>query len=236
VGHPIGAFYGYNIVGFWNDAAEITKANSTAAGGTYQTAAGVGRFRYQDVNNDGVITDADRTFLGNPNPKYTYGLNLALTYKAFDFSIFLYGSQGGKIWNNVLYWTDFYPSFAGAKSKTALYNSWTPTNQNAKAPIQENTGTFSTNNTPNSYYVENGSYLRAKNVSIGYTLPKEALGRYGMESLRIYVQAANLFTITKYSGLDPEINGNNNSVVELGVDEGAYPSQKQFLVGLNVKF
>ncbi|MDQ3291745.1 MAG: SusC/RagA family TonB-linked outer membrane protein, partial [Bacteroidota bacterium] len=236
VGHPIGSFYGYKIVGFWNDASEITKANAGAQGGVYQTAAGVGRFRYADVNGDGRITDADRTFLGNPNPKFTYGVNLGLNYKAFDFSMFLYGSQGNQIWNNVLYWTDFYPSFAGAKSKTALYNSWTPTNQNAKAPIQENAGTFSTNNTPNSYYIENGSFLRAKNVMLGYTLPKSGLGRLGMESLRVYVQAANLFTITKYSGLDPEINGSNNSVTEFGIDEGSYPSQRQYIIGLNVRF
>ena len=95
------------------------------------------------------------------------GFNLELSYKNFDLSMFLYGSVGNKIWNNVRYWTDFYPSFAGAKSKTALYDSWTPTNHNAKAPIQENAGTFSTNNTPNSYYIENGSYLRAKNVMLG---------------------------------------------------------------------
>ncbi|WP_018615162.1 SusC/RagA family TonB-linked outer membrane protein [Segetibacter koreensis] len=240
VGHPIGAFYGYKIIGFWNDEAEIAAADqaaqkSTGNGGTtYQTAEGVGRFRYADVNGDGIITAADRTFIGNPNPKFTYGLNIALDYKNLDFSMFLYGSQGADIWNNVRYWTDFYPSFAGAKSKTALYNSWTPTNHNAKAPIQENAGTFSTNGTASSYYIENGSYLRAKNVTLGYTFPKSLLGRYGFSSFRVYVQAANLFTITKYSGLDPEING--NGVTEFGIDEGSYPSQRQYLLGVNLKF
>jgi TonB-linked SusC/RagA family outer membrane protein len=240
VGHPIGAFYGYKIAGFWNDAAEIAAADQLAVkatnnpAATYQTAEGVGRFRYEDVNGDGQITADDRTFIGNPNPKFTYGLNIALDYKNVDFSMFLYGSQGADIWNNVRYWTDFYPSFAGAKSKTALYDSWTPTNHNAKAPIQENAGTFSTNNTPNSYYIENGSYLRAKNVTLGYTFPSSLLGRYGFSTFRIYVQAANLFTITKYTGLDPEING--NGVTEFGIDEGSYPSQKQYLVGVSLKF
>ena len=236
VGHSIGAFYGYQIAGFYNDEAEIAKLNATAPSGTYQTDAGVGRFRYEDVTGDGQVNADDRTFIGNPNPKYTYGLNIALTYKAFDFSIFFYGSQGNDIWNNVKYWTDFYASFAGAKSKTALYDSWTPTNHNAKAPIQENVGYASTTGAPNSYYIENGSYLRARNAMLGYTIPNKALGKYGFQSLRVYVQAANLFTITKYSGLDPEINGNNNAVTEFGIDEGSYPSTRQFLVGLNVRF
>ena len=242
VGSSIGSFYGYKIVGFWNDVAEIAAADQQAQKATgnatavYQTLAGLGRFRYADINGDGRVTADDRTIIGNPNPKFTYGFNIVLSYKSFDFNMFLYGSQGNDIWNNVLYWTDFYPSFAGAKSKTALYNSWTPTNHNAKVAIQENAGTFSTNGTPNSYYVENGSYLRAKNAQLGYTLPGSVLGRYGFTSARIYVQGANLFTITKYSGMDPEINGNNNLVTEFGIDEGVYPNSRQFLLGVNIKF
>ena len=240
VGHPIGSFYGYQVVGFWNDAAEIADADAAAQKATgsstakYQTAEGIGRFRFKDVNGDGQITDADRTFVGNPNPKFTYGLNLGLTYKSFDFSMFLYGSQGNDIWNNVRYWTDFYPSFAGAKSQTALYDSWTPDNHNAKAPIQEIKGYASTNSSPSSYFVENGSYLRAKNAMLGYTFSKSILQRVGIESFRIYVQAANLFTITKYSGIDPEISG--NGVTEFGVDEGVYPNERQYLIGVNVRF
>jgi TonB-linked SusC/RagA family outer membrane protein len=244
-GSSIGSFYGYKIAGFWNDAAEIAAADKMAqskkvASAVYQTAASVGRFRYADTNGDSVITAADRTIIGDPNPKFTYGFNLSLEYRNFDFSMFLYGSVGNDIWNNVKYWTDFYPSFAGAKSKTALYDSWTPTNHNAKAPIQENAGTFSTNNTPNSYYIEKGSYLRAKNMMLGYTLPKNILSRVGAESLRIYVQTANLFTVTKYSGLDPEITGSGSggagSVTEFGIDEGAYPNERQFLLGVNIRF
>ena len=241
VGHPVGAFYGYKIIGFWNDDAAIAAADAQAQQATgdpdavYQTEAGVGRFRYADVNKDGQIDDNDRTFIGNPNPKYTYGINLGLTYKQFDFSIFLYGSQGNDIWNQVKWWTDFYPSFSGAKSKTALYDSWTSTHQNAKAPILETEGKASTNNSPNSYYIENGSYLRAKNVVLGYTVAPSVLQKAGIQSCRVYIQAANLFTITKYSGLDPEING-SRGVTEFGIDEGSYPNTRQFLVGLNVKF
>ncbi len=240
VGHPVGSFYGYKITGFWNNANDLTNADATAQHATgdpsaiYQTDEGVGRFRYADVNGDGQITEADRTFLGNPNPKFNYGINLGAAYKNFDLSIFFYGVKGNQIWNQVRWWTDFYPSFAGAKSHTALYDSWTPTHMNAKAPIQENVGYASTNANPNSYYVESGSYLRAKNILLGYSLPETLLKRVSVQSLRFYVQVTNLFTITKYSGMDPEING--NGVTEFGIDEGAYPNSRQYLVGVSLKF
>lgn len=239
VGHAISSFYGYKIVGFWNSQAEINAANASAPSGTYQTDAAVGRFRYADIDGDGQITSADRTFLGNPNPKFSYGLNIGLTYKNFDFSVFFYGVQGNQLWNQVKWWTDFYASFQGAKSNTALYDSWTPTNHNAVAPIQENAGSFSTNEVPNSYYVEPGSYLRAKNIVLGYSLPSNVLNRIGVEKLRIYIQAANLFTITKYSGIDPEIGNTANSnsgTTDFGIDEGAYASPRTFLVGVNLGF
>ena len=256
VGHSIGQFFGYKTAGFWNSQEEINAANAQAQASTgnaaavYQSDVAVGRFRYADTNGDGQITDADRTYLGNPNPKFSYGLNLGATYKKFDFSIFFYGTQGNDIWNNVRWWTDFNANFQGAKSQTALYDSWTPENHNAKAPIQETVGSFSSANVPNSYFVENGSYLRAKNAQLGYTLPATTLKKLGIERLRVYVQAANLFTITKYSGLDPEIgttaNTNNSSggslnqsfsnTTSFGIDEGVYPNQRQFLFGLNVTF
>ncbi|UHG91079.1 TonB-dependent receptor [Spirosoma oryzicola] len=256
VGHSIGQFFGYKTAGFWNSQEEINQANAQAqqatgnASAVYQNDVAVGRFRYADTNGDGQITEADRTYLGNPNPKFSYGLNLGATYKKFDFSIFFYGTQGNDIWNNVRWWTDFNANFQGAKSQTALYDSWTPDNHNAKAPIQETVGSFSSANVPNSYFVENGSYLRAKNAQIGYTLPASTLKKLGIERLRVYVQSANLFTITKYSGLDPEIgttaNTNNSSggslnqsfsnTTSFGIDEGVYPNQRQFLFGLNVTF
>lgn len=237
VGQSIGQFFGYQIEGFWNSQAEIDAANAKAPGGTFQNDVKVGRFRYADVNGDGLITAADRTFLGNPNPKFSYGINLGAKYKAFDFSIFLYGVQGNDIWNQVKWWTDFYPSFQGAKSLTALHDSWTPSNLNATAPIQENTGSFSTNNVPNSYYIEDGSYLRAKNAQIGYRIPSSALSKLRIESARIYVQGANLFTFTKYSGPDPEVGQSRvDGSTAFGLDEGTYPNTKQFLIGLNLSF
>ncbi|WAC13026.1 TonB-dependent receptor [Dyadobacter pollutisoli] len=256
VGHSIGQFFGYKTDGFWDSQEEINTANAQARQATgnstanYQADVAVGRFRYADTNGDGVITPEDRTYLGNPNPKFSYGINLGANYKGFDASIFLYGSQGNDIWNNVKWWTDFNSNFQGAKSHTALYDSWTPDNPNASAPIQETVGSFSTSNVPNSYFVEKGSYLRAKNAQIGYTFPSGMLKKIKIEKLRLYVQAANLFTITKYSGLDPEIgttsNTNNTSggssnqsfatTTSFGIDEGVYPNQRQFLLGLNLTF
>jgi hypothetical protein len=239
VGHPIGSFYGYKIVGFWDDQTEIQKADAEAQKTTQSTTAifqpdeGVGRFRYADVNGDGHITTDDRTFLGNPNPKFSSGLNLGLTYKGFDFSVFLYGVYGNQVWNQLKWWTDFYSSFNTAKSQTALYDSWRPDHQNAKVAIQENNGFASTNGSPNSYYVEDGSYIRAKNIQLGYTLPSGLLKSINVQKLRVYFQATNLFTITKYSGLDPEISG---SVTDFGVDEGGYPYQHGYLVGINLNF
>lgn len=243
VGHSIGQFYGYQIEGFWNTQQEIDKANESAISKTnnpntvYQNEVKVGRFRYQDINGDGLITSDDRTYLGNPSPKFSYGLNIGATYKSFDFGIFFYGVSGNKIWNNLKWWHDFYTNFQGAKSNTALYDSWTPTNMNASAPIQENTGSFSTTNVPNSYYVENGSYMRAKNAQLGYTLPKDILSKFKIEKARVYIQTANLFTITKYSGPDPEVGQSQvGGSTAFGLDEGVYPNTRQFLIGLNLSF
>ncbi|MBY5957575.1 TonB-dependent receptor [Membranicola marinus] len=239
VGSSISAFYGYNIIGFWDTEAEIEAANQKAQQVTgnenteYQTAIGLGRFKYEDTNGDGIITPDDRQILGNPNPDFSYGLNVGLNYKDFDLSVFFYGVQGNTIFNYVRWWTDFYPSFVGAKSYTALNKSWTPDNKNAVVAIQEDNGNFSTNGVPNSYYLEDGSYFRAKNIILGYTLPVNITRKFSSTNLRIYLQATNLFTATKYSGIDPEISGSDTS---FGIDAGAYPTQKEFIFGINLSF
>ncbi len=227
VGHPIGAFFGYEVIGLFQSQEDVDKSPT-------QDAAGPGRFKYKDVNGDGVITADDRTFMGDPNPKFTYGINLNASYKGFDFSAFFYGSQGNDVFNYVPYWTDFYPSFQGVKSKNLLYNSWSPDNPNAKTPIAENESNFSNNGVTNSYYIENGSFLKCKSMILGYTIPSAQLKRIGVDRFRVYVQAANLFTITKYTGQDPEVTGNNSS---FGIDYGTYPNnQKMYIVGVNLSF
>lgn len=249
VGQPVSSYFGYNIVGFWDDEEEIGEAiENSPDGEAYQedigfdedgNPIGIGRFRYEDVNGDGEITPDDRTFLGDPNPDFTYGINIGLDYQNWDFSMFLYGSQGADVWNQVKYWTDFYTSFNGAKSHTALYDSWTPDNHNASVAIQENEGSFSTNSVPNSYYVEDGSYLRLQNMQLGYTIPTDILERTGISNLRIYLQGENLLTFTGYSGLDPEVgyseSGGGGST-NFGIDEGAYPRSRQLLIGIDLSY
>lgn len=234
VGHSISSFYGYEVAGLFQTQAEIDALDEAAEGGTFQDNAAPGRFRYTDVNNDGRITPDDRTIFGDPNPNFTYGLNLKVGYKNFELEAFFYGSQGGDIVNYTRWFTDFYSTFQGsALSERALYNSWTPDNPGATTPILEDASNFSTSGVANSYYMEDGSYFRARNVQLGYNLPDGVLERYGIEKLKVYVQATNLFTITDYSGLDPAVSGVDTN---FGVDYGNYPFVKQFLVGVNLAF
>jgi TonB-dependent starch-binding outer membrane protein SusC len=230
-GEALGAFYGYKVVGLFQSDDDVNKSPK-------QEAAAPGRFKYLDANGDNKISDSDRVFFGNPNPKFTVGLNLEASYKNFDFSAFFYASVGNDVINYVRYWTDFPQVFDGAVSKDAVYNSWTPTNTGAKVPKLERTANFSNTTQYNSYYLENGSFLRCKSMVLGYSIPSGKVKKFGVERFRVYIQAANLFTITKYTGLDPELTGSDlkdNS--NFGIDFGNYPSnQKNFLVGVNLSF
>lgn len=238
IGQPVGAFFGYKIAGIFKDAADVKSWATT------QDAA-PGRFKYVDVNKDGKINDADRTFFGNPNPDFTLGVNLSVNYKKFDLSTVIYGSFGNDVLNETRYFQDFVPQFQNSKSIPVLTQSWLPAdrskpraewtavNPNAKYPIAENDSWFSTNGVINDFYMEDGSYVRVKQLSIGYTIDPATLKRYGIDKARIYLQGANLFTLTKYSGLDPEVQG---SSVSFGVDYGNYPPSKQFNVGVSLTF
>ena len=226
VGHPISSFFGYKIIGFFQDANDVAKSPS-------QQDAKPGRFKYLDADGNGKITDADRVFIGNPNPKFSLGLNIGLSYKNFDFSTFFYGVFGNDVFNGVRYGTDFF-SGTQAKSKTLLYDSWTPTHTHAKVSISENEVNFSNIGASNSYGVEDGSYFRNKSMILGYTLQKKSLQKIRMKQVRIYIQVANLFTITRYSGLDPESSGTPS---RFGGDNGNYPNnEKKWLMGLNISF
>jgi len=225
-GQPVSAFFGYEVIGLFRDDADVTASPT-------QNGAAPGRFKYRDVDGDKAITAADRTFIGDPNPDFTYGLNLGLNYKNFDFATVFYGSQGNDVINTVRNLTDFFGTFVGGKSRVLL-NAWTPENLDTNIPKVEGTNSFSTSGAVNSYYMENGSYLRLRSLVLGYTLKPAFLQRVGLNKLRVYAQGANLFTITKYSGLDPELSGSSQS---FGVDYGNYPNnQRNFLLGLNVTF
>jgi TonB-linked SusC/RagA family outer membrane protein len=242
-GEAVGAFFGYKVIGLFQDASDVAKSAT-------QDGAGPGRFKYEDANHDGVITADDRTFFGNPNPKFTAGLNIGASYKNFDFLMFLYASVGNDVLNTVRTSTDFPQQFDAAISKDVALNSarlvndaGQPTNildptarvanPGTRFPLLERIANFSNATAFNSYFNENGSYLRCKSLILGYSIPLEKLKKFHIDRLRIYVQAANLFTITKYSGLDPELPGTNNAL--FGVDGGAYPNnQKNFNIGVNI--
>jgi hypothetical protein len=156
---------------------------------------------------------------------------MAVTWKNLDLTAFIYGSQGNDIFNNTKWWTDFWPSYQGQKSRDLLHNSWTEQNIGATLPKASNKSNFSTNTVVSTHYIEDGSYLRLKNLQIGYTFSKNMTEKIKIRSLRLYLQAVNLFTITKYSGLDPEIGGND---LAFGIDYGNYPNARQFIFGLNL--
>jgi TonB-linked SusC/RagA family outer membrane protein len=232
VGSPLNTYFGYKVLGIFQNAAEVASAPT-------QDQAAPGRFKYADINGDKVIDDKDRTIIGDPNPDFTYGLNLSTEYKRFDLAVFFYGVAGKDAFNFTKWWTDFTPGdFPGGRSKRALYDSWLPdgSRPNAKTPIQEvSSGNgFSSSKQVNSYYVENASYFKLRNVQLGYTLPSTIMNKAKISSIRIYVQATNLFTITKYTGLDPDVISTDDRAGS--IDVGAFPTVRQFLVGANVKF
>ncbi len=229
VGHPLSAFFGYQVEGIFQSQEEVNNAPS-------QDQAAPGRFRFADTDGSGNISADDRTILGSPIPDFTAGMNFSLGYQNWDMSAFFFASVGNDIYNYTKWWTDFWPSFQGAKSQAALYDSWLPSRPNATTPIAENASNFSTNAQSNSYYIEDGSYLRLRNLTIGYTLPQVLTQRWRMERVRLYAQGVNLLTITGYSGLDPELGGPQGSDTSFGIDYGNYPVVRQYLFGLNVNF
>ena len=227
LGYSISAFYGYQTLGLFQSKAEVDAAPK-------QDGAAPGRFRFADLNGDGKINPDDRTYLGSPVPKFTGGLNLRFTYKAFDVEMYGYTSIGNKIWNQSKWFTDFFPSFEGAAISERVKQSWSPENTGATIPIFERTSNFSTNSQANSYYVEDGSYFRMQNLSVGYNLPSNVLSRVGLSRLRVFVSTNNLFTITKYQGLDPSVGGNADT--NFGIDVGNYPITRSVLGGLSLSF
>lgn len=231
--YPISSFFGYQLDGIFQSDGEAAAATPNKLAANQNKA---GRFIFRDVNEDGVIDTKDLSIIGNPHPDFTYGLNLNVNYKNFGLTLFGQGVVGNEIFNYVKYWTDF-PTFAGNRSTRMLYDSWRPGKTDAVLP--QLTSSDQVSILPSSYYLESGTYFRMKNVQLSYNLPKSLVSKIGFGSARVYVQGQNLFTITQYSGMDPEINLRNYSSGndrQIGVDGGAYPAAKQYLIGVNVSF
>ena len=234
-GQPISSFYGRIVDGIFASEAEVANAPTQ---GFATNADGVGRFRYRDINGDGTINDDDRTFIGSPHPDFTYGVNLRMAYKGFDMSAFFQGSQGNDIFNNDKVYTDF-PTFFNANRSVRVLDSWTPDNLDAELPALSQSIT-NNEGTANSFFVEDGSYMRLKNLQIGYTFDEEVSSYLGMDSVRLYLQGTNLFTITGYDGVDPELqprlDGGAIDNLTIGVSDNNYPLAAIYSFGVNLKF
>ncbi|MEO8413886.1 MAG: TonB-dependent receptor [Ginsengibacter sp.] len=241
VGGVVGEFYGYKSLGIFQSKAQIDALNAKAPGGVYYRAATSPGDRYfADINGDGVVNASDRTAIGNPQPKFFGGLNLDATYKAWDINLYFYGVYGNKIMNYVESDLESFQKRGseGVENVSVNYynNRWTPTNPSntysRALAIDDNT----LNNIPSSAWVQDGSFLKLKNLTVGYTLPVSLTNKLLIKRLRVYVSSQNLFTITKYKGLDPEIGIQGGNATQNGIDTGTYPSSRFYTFGLNVTF
>ncbi|PJJ52960.1 SusC/RagA family TonB-linked outer membrane protein [Hymenobacter chitinivorans] len=222
-----GAFYGLVADGIFQTQEEVKNHATQTAGDNPAKSTAPGDIRFKDLNNDGVINASDRTFIGNPNPDFTYGLNNTLSWQGFDFNMFLQGSQGNDIYNQNRYILES-ALYGNSNGSRRVLGRWTGPGTSNDVP-RAVAGDPNGNLRVSSYYVEDGSYMRIKTLTLGYTLPQSIMSRIAAKQLRVYVSGQNLLTLTKYSGYDPEVGSR-------GVDLGVYPQSRVFLAGLNIGF
>ena len=220
-GHPVNSFYGYVMNGLFQNQSEVDNYATQVENGTAP-----GDVKFRDLNNDGVINAEDRTYIGNPFPEWTFSMNNNFNYKNIDLQIFLQGVAGNDIYNANRIWQEgmSVPQNQIAKVK----DRWTGEGTSNSIP-RAIYGDPNQNARHSTRFVEDGSYLRIKNVTLGYTLPKEVTQKFHTDMLRIYLSCQNLYTFTKYSGMDPEVGTG-------GVDGGTYPVTRTVSFGLNVQF
>lgn len=224
VGRPIGYFYGFVTNGIFQNEQQVEDSPQ-------RDVSTPGDIRFKDLNGDDFINADDRTKIGNPWPDFVYGLTFNCSFKNFDFSLFLQGSQGNDVMNMMLYDLESGTGYLNA-SRGFLDRAWNGEGSTDRYhKISQNQGL---NNSISDYFVEDGSYMRLKNVQIGYNFSGKLLKVKGISMLRLYVSAQNLFTLTKYSGLDPEIGSTNATLT--GIDQGFYPQARVLTAGINIKF
>jgi TonB-linked SusC/RagA family outer membrane protein len=234
VGREIAYFYGYKTSGIFKTQEQLDAHKKD--GTPIQPNAALGDVIFQDLNDDGKITELDMTYLGSASPKMTGGLNVNLAYKGFDMVIFINGSFGNEIVNSMYQTLYSSKMFECNISRDMALNHWSPENPNSDIPrldaadLNKNAENFS------DRYVENGSYLRLKNLQFGYSLPAEVNKKLRIQNLRIYTSLDNLATLTKYTGLDPELFGQGNDPFSYGVDMVNYPQPRTYSFGINVTF
>ena len=244
IGQPVGEFYGYKSLGIFQSQAQIDALNANAVAhgfAAYQkTGTQPGDRYFADLNGDGTVNGSDEESLGSPIPKFYGGLNLEASYKAWDINLFFYGVYGNKIFDFAESSLESFQNrgFVGIENISQQYfqNAWTPANHsNTYARITTNDDAIGSN-VASSAYIEDGSFLKLKTLTIGYTLPVDLLRKISVSKLRIYASTQNLFTITGYKGLDPEIGQQGSNATQTGIDNGAYPSSRFYTVGLDVTF
>ena len=237
VGREIAFFYGLKTDGIFHSQGEVDAY--TGANGRIQPLAQPGDVKFVDVNGDGKIDDKDKTYLGSATPKFTYGGALTLGYGGFDFKVLLYGVQGTQAVNGLAAYLGRTADFTGTPYNflATRLDRWTPANPNSNEP-RLSSADANKNNRFSDRVVEDASYLRARNMELGYSLPKDFLGRYAVGGLRVFASVDNVFTVTKYRGFDPEISdaGYYSSPLAYGVDYGNYPQPRTYRLGLNVQF
>jgi len=258
VGQPIGQFYGYKVIGRFNTATDFYYKD--ANGDLKQTpipeglaisknGVWIGDYIFEDVNKDGKITEADRTYIGNPEPKFTYGIGNTFTYQNFDLTIYLNGSYGNDVYNWIRRWTDDPRQSTNLNIRATTFARLDLINPNGPDDFR-NTQIVSGNaqmprlspSDANSNYrvsdrfVEDGSYLRVQNISFAYNLPKKWIDKVKLVNLKLYVNLQNVATFTKYKGYDPELGSIGQDALLSGIDNARYPSPKIYTFGLNFTF
>ena len=223
VGFPIGYFYGYETDGIFQNRSEVISHPSQVALGA---SAAPGDFRYKDLNEDGVIDDKDRTYIGDPIPDFTFGYNLNLNYKNIDFSLNAFASVGQEIVRN-------YERVQLNANKLDYYiERWRGEGTSNSVPRMTTRST--SNNVFSDFFVEDGSFLRLQTIQLGYSLPQNILGKIQLDQFRLFVTAENILTLTRYKGYDP--SASSGAPIGSGIDNGFYPIPKTITAGVNIKF
>jgi len=246
VGYPLGEFFGYKVQGVVKTQAQLQYLAThpqNVTGTTPQTVTNdpnvsnsiwLGDLQYQDTNHDGKVDVNDQVPLGNPNPDFTYGVTNNFSYKQFDLSVFFYGSYGGKILDALEYETAGLSSLYQNQLASSA-NFWSPANPNSNIPAPRS-GLGNPNLVMSDRFLESASFLRLQNVRLGYNLPAKWAKHVAMNTLKVYVSGQNLFVITKYPGLDPEVGSFNQNPLLSNIDLGRYPSPRVFTFGINAQF
>ena len=224
VGGEIGRFYLFKTDGIFQNQAEIDAH-------AIQPNAAPGDLKFVDTNNDGALDDDDKVYFDSGLPKLEYGLTFNAYFKNFDLTMFFQGTQGNNMYNGMKMW--LYRTDRIENISADLVNAWSPNNTGSNIPRNVSTDPNS-NIRPSDYFLEDGSYLRLRNLQIGYTLPSDLVSKASLSRARIYVSAYNILTITNYSGFDPGIS--NSGLFTRGVDRGFYPLTKSFVLGVNLGF